>query len=200
MKVSDLQFGDVINSYWPKLKWYDIPGRSIQAYQREKYKDICFPEIKATHSVIKLGGCYRYFEVTTPKARYGDILADWEEGRVYTVSRYNWSIPEAERSAFLEACEELNGTKYDYLELLDIAIKQIIGWPYSRPLSIFDLGRKRKVCSVAVISCYLRWWELYGKEKGIPRPFSGQDAEVCCPADFDNNPGYFRFLGYLERD
>ncbi len=198
MKLSELQPFDIVNSHYIETKWYDVPGRSIQKYQRHKFRLLPNARWRDTHSILITDRSTRFFEVTSPVTRYGYLSGEWDDDKFYSVSRYVWTIPPAEQSALIEVCDHLDGTRYDYFQLLDIAIKEVIGWPYSKPLSILDLGRKRKVCSVAVISAYLNWWTKYGKMHGIERPLGNQDAEVCCPADFVNRPGYFEFLGQLH--
>jgi len=110
----------------------------------------------------------------------------------------------------INAAREIVGTDYDLGQLLDIAINDILGYEHQRRLTIFDFGRKKKVCSVGVrvVFEYLhqvkietedsppgKW--LFDKlnpkkwsEKDIQK-FRGTDVEATAPAHFANSD-YFQ--------
>ena len=54
----------------------------------------------------------------------------------------------------MDSADQMIGIRYDIGQLLDIAIRGILEYDQDRPLSIFDFGRKRKVCSVGVRVCF----------------------------------------------
>jgi hypothetical protein len=193
-QLRNLQFGDVINSYKRHLPFYDIPAHLIRWHQRRKWDGANY---KSTHSVLYLEGGV-FFEVTAPRARFGNINEFTNESH-YTVCRYRdaniSTIPEREKDYFRETCWEYDSTKYDYFQLVDIGIKGILDW-CPEYLPIFDLGRRRKVCSVMVVIAYLNWWEAVKGERNLRRPLGEQHAEVAAPADFENHPT-FKNLGEL---
>ncbi len=53
-----------------------------------------------------------------------------------------------------EAARTMVGELYDVGQLLDISINDLLGFDPLRPLSIFDFGRKNKVCSVGVRAAF----------------------------------------------
>jgi len=193
MFLRDLQFGDVINSYKRHLPFYDLPAHCIRWHQKRKWDGKFY---RSTHSVLYLGNG-NFFEVTTPRARFGHIT-EFTTASTYCVCRYRDvhinTIPEAEKEIFRCVCKEYDGTKYDYAQLIDIGIKGILHW-IPEYLPIFDFSRKRKVCSVVVAIAYVKWWEE-SKHWGGRRPLGGQNVEVASPADFENHPT-FRRVGQL---
>ena len=105
-----------------------------------------------------------------------------------------------------EAAAELVGENYDVGQILDIAINSILGYKYQRRLKLFDMGRKKKVCSVGVRVAYEYLyqqkikkedsrpgkWLFYKlnpkkwKQKDIEK-YKGTDVEVTAPAHFCNS-------------
>jgi len=102
---------------------------------------------------------------------------------------------------------EIVGTKYDVGQLLDIAIFDLLGFENLRLLSVFDFGRKRKVCSVGVRAAYEYMWKETCQESGEGKyikllfgyldmnkwtdkeleEFRGVDVEATAPAHFANS-------------
>lgn len=186
MKISSLKFADFIASHPRQVPFYDVPAWAIQWYQKARWGDLSRWE--DTHIIIYLGE-NRIFEVTSPRARFAALSDILTPEKRYTVARYRrvnlWQRSWEEKDAILYACDRINGTRYDYGQLLDIAIKGLFGF-IPQGLGIFDLGRKRKVCSVGCGAILRYWWCKFGKAKGIPRPLGPANTEILCPADFVN--------------
>ena len=182
----DLRFGDVINFYPPMpLDWYNLPRQFIQRYQERKYPGFGPNVWEPTHTAVYLLNG-NIFEVTTPRARIGQM--EFECGFTYTISRYTGcdfqdDTTIIDKGTFYSVAREIDGTMYDYGQLIDILIKDLFGF-VPEHLSIFDLGRKNKVCSVGVHACYYKWWRTWGWLEHRPKPLGDQYLEVTTCADF----------------
>lgn len=150
------------------------------------------------------------FSVEMPKA----ILKPLHTYCLFHLSIYRLRLAQLTKD-FVEtlryAAEEMKGEDYDIGQLLDIAINGLLGYDHQRRLTIFDFGRKKKVCSVGVRVAfeYLykeriktadsrpgKWlfYEL-NPEKWPPeaiRNYKGTDVEATSPAHFANSD-YFCF-------
>ena len=63
-------------------------------------------------------------------------------------------LSESDIKKMLHATLPIIDTKYDYGQLVNILVNQILGYPYDEKVKWFDLGSKRKVCSVGVAVVY----------------------------------------------
>lgn len=154
----------------------------IRSYQRRKYPSS--PRTEAIHSMIHLGGG-KYLSVESPRAMIlePEILPD----RKYTFWKYKLvdRLDAAAWAAFDKTVNELNGTPYDYGQMLDILLKQLFSDFVPHKLSIFDFSRRRKVCSVAVHTCLLTAYRA--TDRSFEGPLGRQYVEETCPADFENH-------------
>ena len=106
----------------------------------------------------------------------------------------------------MEASDELVGENYDIGQIMDIAINSLLGYGHQRRLKLFDLGKKKKVCSVGVRVAYEYLylkkikaensrqgkWLFYemNPQKWSPKKiekYKGTDVEVTTPAHFCNS-------------
>lgn len=191
--LSRLPIGTVINSYGEGARGKGLAKwalrrafASIRQYQRRKYPQAF--RTSAIHSVIKVAEPDYILSVTTPRA----VIERFEPAPGHRYSMWCWKhldrlTPEAHRNlrgyAYL-----LEHTPYDYGQLLDIQVKQWFGW-LPQKLSVFDLGRSRKVCSVSCHGALVAAWQAMDS---LPRPLGEQLIETTCPADFENSPDFFR--------
>lgn len=155
-----------------------IPYLAIRADQRVVFKSALRPQAtwQETHSTLYFDPQH-LMSVEPPKATYFDaeqyIAKRLKEGcRVSILRRTPVSSDAARCHAYLmwmqDAAGEIVGTKYDYGQLIDIAINQLLGYGSAEKFHWFDLGSKRKVCSVATRTCFeharhraeVEWGEL----------------------------------------
>ena len=221
--LSILQPGDIINintkvPLWNLvLRW--VYG-AIRRYQKRKYgRDSRWRDI---HTMIYLGD-KKIFSFESPRAillHFGKlkgidkrILFDdpkcLKRFRINKRSRYTvcrllnidgseHSFSPFELRYLIDSMAFILGRRYDYGQLLDILLKQIFSKFIPTKLSIFDLGRKRKVCSVAVHWLLSRLWRMLQvsgiKSAKFDKIFGDQYIEVTCPADFVNHPEQFKIV------
>lgn len=165
-----LQPGDVINTGWRWNWWHllkpnkwpgDIACWRIQKYQKAYFGGRSVHD--STHTRIYLGRdkmldiddqCI--FEVTVPRSRFVSLRDICLED--IRILRF---IPRILTSddihVMLEAAQRMVGKKYDYGQLIDFLMHQILDYP-REPFTLFDQGPERKVCStgVATLFNYLR--------------------------------------------
>ena len=194
--LMDLNFGDIINTTPGDCHWWP-PGDAIHRvavteiikYQDRMYPDRIYDYIYSVHSIVHTFQG-RYFETTSPVGRFGRLTPrNIDHKKRYIVCRYkDWTIRTAEeREIFYKVFNELKGKRYDYGQLVAILINELMDWSPADYLSIFDLSRKRKVCSVMAMICWLRWWKLYAKPNNLEvrRPGGFLHAEKAPPAHFE---------------
>ncbi len=215
--------GDVINVVG-HAKFWDIPMKigfaAIKKAQYElfeepeKYGDYCPND--DSHSMMffrkKLLEKSSYKNVTTfsvepPKAKF--IPTEKYAMKDITIWRYTKKkFSKSDVEILLKAAEHIIGTKYDFGQLLDIAINQILGYPFDDKIKWFDFGNKQKVCSVGVATIFEKF---RNETKSIDRLFSklnfrkwsgsmikkfysngGRwDIEQTYPANFSNSATHF---------
>ncbi len=141
--------GDVINQYGD-FKWWQfwlmIGSKVIQWYQRWLFGRNS--EWRDDHTML-------YFDddnilsVELPLSSMKPLSACCLTNiSIYRLSGITLSKSHIE--TMREAAEKLLYRKYDIGQLLDIAVNGLLGYMHQRRLRFFDLGRKRKVCSVGV--------------------------------------------------
>lgn len=217
LRVGDVVLLDLCPRWW-QLHLRLVYG-AIRRYQRRKYPKSSRTGDVHVYLVLETDPV-RLFSFETPRA-----VLKWfriEERAKYRVCRYcaadKGELPEFQL-LLREAAERLKDKRYDYGQLIDILVKQLFPWAVPKRAMVFDLGRWRKVCSVAVHWCFLYWWRNYWRHpemKGCrmnreevvhlpkdalsyPRPLGRQYVEMVCPADFANHET-FRVVYEDKRD
>ncbi len=114
----------------------------------------------------------KIFSVEPPKATLVPV-EDWalDDLRIYRLTQYK--VQDDDIRLMLEGTLPILGTRYDFGQLLDIAMNQIAGYPFKNRINLFDLGTRLKVCSVGVASVYA--YLRHEREKAgiyMPRLFS----------------------------
>jgi hypothetical protein len=183
MNAGAVPKGTVMNFYGEKPNLLSrIVYWQIRSYQRRKYPNS--PRTGAIHSMIHLGGG-KYLSVESPKAKI--VEPEIRPDHKYTFWKYQSvdRFTEAAWAAFDQTVNEMNGTPYDYGQLLDILLKQLFSDFIPHKLSIFDFSRRRKVCSVAVHACLLAAYKQ--TDRTVEGPLGRQYVEETCPADFEND-------------
>ena len=196
--------GDVVNQegdfkVWEF--WMAFGSWAIQRFQKKLFgKESNWRD---DHSMIYFDEV-RTFSVEPPKAKYKPL----DEYCLSNLSIYRLQLIDltAEHiEKMKETAETMEGTDYDLGQLLDIAINQIMGYDHQRRLSIFDFGRKKKVCSVGVRVVFeklfkasisvgekdkKKWlFAALNPEKWPPdklEKYKGTDVEATAPAHFAN--------------
>ena len=149
------------------------------------------------------------FSVELPRA----TMKSLREYCLSNLSIYRFQLKELtsdDINTMRDAANNMLGTDYDIGQLLDIAINAILGYDHQRRLTIFDFGRKKKVCSVGVRVVYEYLYQIKVKntdsrsgkwlfdelnsekwsQKKLQK-FRGTDVEATSPAHFANSD-YFR--------
>lgn len=198
--------GDVVNQIghpcWYEF-WLHLAYWGIKRYQKSLFgKDANWHD---THTMLFFDD-WATFSVELPRARVKPLheycLSDMSIYRLQLVDLAPEHI-----DCMMDAADRMIGTRYDIGQLLDIAIREILEYGQHRPLSVFDFGRKRKVCSVGVRVCFEH---LYNKliKPTIPDPpvgkwlfhamnpenwpqsevdeYKGTNVEATAPAHFAN--------------
>lgn len=212
--------GDVINQYgdfqWWQV-WLVIGSRAIQWYQRWLF---------GRHSEWRDDHTMLYFDdknilsVELPVSSMKPLSACC----LTNISIYRLSgitLAPSHIETMREASEKLLYRKYDIGQLLDIAVNGLLGYVHERRLKFFDLGKKRKVCSVGVrvVFEYLHnrklksaqsrpgKWLFYSlnPDKWPPafvKHYRGTDVEATSPAHFANSDYFrreFRLIARFEK-
>lgn len=200
---------DIINldGYDPWYKpWAFIPHGAIRLHQKKLFGKTS--NYRDTHTVLYFEP-EKIFSVTTPRTRWETIEHN-AKGR-FTIYRYQpYQFDDTDIAVMLEAANKMIGTKYDYGQLLDIALNHILGYEHIRKAKIFDLGKRRLVCSVGARALYeqvryrARWSLGYDKidrlfnelnpdywPKHEVEKFQRSDVELTSPAHFANSH-YFK--------
>lgn len=174
--------------------------KAIRDYQHRKYAHYPPPpRDRAVHSIFHLGDGW-CISTESPRTVIERLVL--RPDRTYTGWYYSDAAiapPQAWEAVRRFAWDELNGTPYDYGQLLDFKIGQLLEEILPPPfkldkLSLFDLGRNRKVCSVTCAALLLLLHKK-SREYGVAtrRPlvyWNGkiwQDifVERTCPADVE---------------
>ena len=155
----------------------------IRRYQKRKYPHSS--RTRAVHTMLHLGDG-RFLSVEHPRAVIRRLKL--QEGETFSIWRYRHDDEFTETSwqAFDEAVKEIEGTPYDYGQLMDILVHQLFGWLPDK-LKLFDFGRRRKVCSVAAHAVLVKAWQQIEETSRPERPLGKQYLEHTCPADFENH-------------
>ena len=203
-----IQPGDVVNQVgdfrWWEF-WLAIGSRAIQSHQKNLFGKNA--DWKDDHTMLYFDQD-NTFSVELPRA----TLKPLQEYCLSNLSIYRLCLKKltpADIKVMIQAAREMVGTDYDLGQLLDIAINDILGFQHQRRLTIFDFGRKKKVCSVGVRVVFEHLYRtkirppdapekwLFDQlnpekwsEKAIQK-FRGTDVEATTPAHFANSD-YFQ--------
>ena len=148
-----LQPSDIINldGYDPWYKpWVCIPHGAIRLHQKQLFGPQS--NYRDTHTVVYFEP-KKIFSVTSPKTKWESI----EHNAKYRFSVYRYTknkFDDDDIAIMFAAAEEIIGTKYDYGQLFDIALNHLLGYEHVRKAKIFDLGKRRLVCSVGARALY----------------------------------------------
>lgn len=209
--------GDVVNQInqakWYEF-WFNVGFWGIQAYQKSLFgkKSNWYD----THTMLYFDE-WATFSVEPPKA----LVKPLQDYCLSYMSIYRLNIdvlpevsafPDEYIKIMMDAADEMIGKQYDIGQLLDIAIREILGYDQSRPLKFFDFGKKLKVCSVGARVCYEYLYQkaikpnlaepLQGKwlfralkegkwSESRYKNYNGTDVEATAPGHFANSD-YFR--------
>jgi hypothetical protein len=202
--------GDVVNQDG-KAKWWEIFLKigycAIRRHQKKLFGKNS--NWRDTHTMLYLDK-YNTFSVEPPKATKKPLkeycLSNMSIYRLELISLTPQHIEEMDK-----VTDDIVGEDYDYGQLMDIAINQILGFKNKRELTIFDFGRKKKVCSVGVRIAFEKLYENLLKTPQSPQGkwlfhdlnkdkwsqkevdrYTGTDIELTAPAHFANSD-YFCF-------
>lgn len=189
------QSGDVVTmvSKWGlnPIKW--ILYLAIHSWQKRFFGSGAY--WKSTHVLICTGE-NELFEVTAPKSRFTNFEY-LKEFRSYRIYQYGGQTLNAlDLQTLRRIAEKINGSNYDYLDLLDFLVYEVLGYPKSNTkifTGIFGLGKKKMVCSTGIAVIWRSWRNtLY---PALPKLFAGTPVELTSPAHFDNYPSDFIRVG-----
>lgn len=147
--------GDVVNvsghPSWYEF-WLAIAYNGIRKAQRSLFGK--YSEWQDTHTMMYFDT--GTFSVEPPRACYVPIsdyamkdISIWRYTK-HTITQFDSELMKAYASSIL-------GTNYDYGQLLNILINQLLGYPYDEKVKWFDGGGKLKVCSVGVGAIMNKW-------------------------------------------
>lgn len=146
--------------------------------------------VEITH-VLQYFGENEVWEFTWPRARR--ISLHEVEGEIYgfvNVRSADFVQAEADR-VMLESWNELNGNRYDYLDLLDFLLYERLHYP--RVLTpvfsgLLGIGRKNFVCSTVIAYNFRLCHKVVS---GFPNVLAATPVELTTPAHFFLSPLYF---------
>ena len=200
-----IQPGDVVTQIGHH-EWWQLPAVithfSIQYYQRRLFGKSS--NWKDTHAMLFLDA-QNTFSIEMPRA----TLKPLKEYCLSNMSIYRLRLIELEPShveLLQHAALEMVGEYYDIGQALDIFVNLMLGYEHKRRLKFFDMGRKKKVCSVGVRAAYEYLYQIQllkppmaeGKwlfntldpqkwPEKLLAEFNGTDVEKTAPAHFANS-------------
>jgi hypothetical protein len=155
-------YGDNLPGNWLGRQGLKIVYGQIRAHQHHVWPNAPRDRVAAIHSQQKVywqqGTNGLWGQVTTPRAEiYAlDLNPSWR-ARAFCWEGIQHFTPDC-WAAFERVWTDLDGTLYDYGQLVDIKIREWFDWlPDSLP--IFDFSRRRKVCSVACMAALYAGWQ-----------------------------------------
>lgn len=195
-----LRPGDVIN-FDSKPRWYQFWLRIVFAEIRRCQKKMGFKLWRDIHSVLVVGfyqnDIPRVLSATVPVAVI-EPLRIGNGTRNITVCRLRGAedgFSDEWLKTMREAAHDLAGRDYDPLDLLAIKLK-LQDWP-KWITKYLDMGKKRVVCSGAVLYCLRRAWAKTGETDPINPPL-GMASKVpvnrATPAHFVNHDESFTII------
>ncbi len=153
-----------------KIKPY-MQTHSMIKFSNSSVRKYIINELKV-RKILEKDRWAKVFSVETPIATLKDSKSFiFEDICVYRYTKKR--LDENDIKILLKATVPLLGTKYDYGQLLNIATNQMLGYSFDEKTKVFDMGGKRKVCSVGVAAVFQIWRkELEKQGIKIPRLFS----------------------------
>lgn len=161
-----LRPGDVINTGW-KMNWWNIwkikkwlryiASWRIQEYQKAYFGDRSIWDSTHTriflpHNKMRSIKEQCIFEVTTPVSHYVSLLdIALEDIRILRFTPR--TLTPDDIFVMICAAAEIAGTDYDYGQLLDFLLHQLLNYPRN-PFTLFDQGPEQKVCSTGVATLF----------------------------------------------
>lgn len=211
--------GDVVNQTG-HARWYEIwlhfTYWAIRRYQKGLLgKNANWHD---THTMLFFDE-WDTFSVELPRAKVKPLheycLSDMAIYRLKLIELSSENI-----DCMMDAADRMIGTEYDIGQLFDIALRGILGYDQDRPLSVFDFGRKRKVCSVGVRVCFEHVYQKMIKASIPDAPagkwlfrslnpdkwppseidkYKGTDVEATAPAHFANTDYFQNEFEFVAR-
>jgi hypothetical protein len=163
---------------------------ALVGFQKREYPHS--PNVHAIHSIIKVAGSGNgglFQSCTAPKT----VTAETELLRCckYRVFEYRGlrHFSAVQWAAFKQVQAKLEGTAYDYAQLVGILLKQALGY-LPKPLSswnpFIELSKKQKVCSVHCATLLTAAYKTLPNPKPCERPSGNKYIEWLCPADVEH--------------
>lgn len=202
--------GDVV-TWIGSHKWWEIWSAIIHAGIQWQQRRMFGKKSnwKDTHAMFYLDES-NTFSVELPKATTKHL----REYCLANLTIYRLKFVEltpAHLRTMRKAVMDMVGEDYDLGQVLDLAINNILGYDHQRRLKFFDLGKRKKVCSVGVRAVFeflyqsdirttdsrpgkLLFYKLNPEkwpEKKI-KDYRGTDVEATAPAHFANTD-YFDY-------
>lgn len=195
----ELKVFDVLNTRQPNkyafntaLKWAFKLG--VHDYQKDM-----FPETKdraslwTTHSRIYMGEGL-WLSVTNPHTKWEKF--DFDNYKApYAILRYKHidGFDALAIKAGIELGKELEGTEYDYLQIVGMLLHRLFPNLIPEDSKIIKAHGERVVCSVGALSCLVAAWKK--SDRTLPRPGGdptnpknlGIHLEAFPPAGFHNH-------------
>lgn len=177
--------------------------RSAQKRTFPKAPRISPAAVEVTH-VLQYFSPDEVWEFTWPKARRISLYQ--VEGEIYGFANVRpaavgfvdsvdrWINAEAEK-VMLSSWREIEGERYDYLDLLDFLLYEKLKYPRAlTPVfsALLGIGRKNFVCSTVIAYHYRLCHKLVA---GFPNVLAATPFELTMPAHFFLSPKYFDFHG-----
>lgn len=185
--------GDVVNinghPSWYEF-WLKIAYNSIRKAQRSVFGK--YSEWQDTHTMIYFDT--GTFSVEPPKAKYIPI----SDYAIKDISLWRYTkhpITQLDSELMKAYASVILGTNYDYGQLLNILINQLLGYPFDEKVKWFDFGGKQKVCSVGFGAIYNKWT----KGKNYARLFNKLNEKYWSKSfykDFYDNGGNWNIENY----
>ncbi|MBC8181986.1 hypothetical protein H8E88_12780 [candidate division KSB1 bacterium] len=200
-----IQPGDVVTSVgthkWWQF-WSAIIHYGIQLQHRRFFGGNS--NWRSTHAMLYLDK-KNTFSVEMPRAIFKP-LKEYCLSEMFIYRLQLKELTSEDIESLKKAATELAGENYDIGQIVDIALNSLLGYGHQRRYKLFDLGRKKKVCSVGVRAAfeylYLKnikteesrpgKWLFYEmnpqkwSQKKIEK-YNGTDVEVTTPAHFCNS-------------
>ena len=121
----------------------------IRAHQKALFKN---GNWRDTHTTLYFDE-HDTFSVEPPRATYLPLKCYCLDNiSIYRYTKRNFNKKDI--LIMEKACDELYGTFYDFGQLLDVAINQILGYDHAIKFNIFDFGKGQKICSVGIRNAY----------------------------------------------
>lgn len=212
-----LKPGDIINQTGHQKLWQfwlTITYWAIRHHQKKLFGKNS--NWRDTHTMLYLDPL-NTFSVEMPKATMKPLqeycLSDFSIYRLQLIKLTSDHI-----SVLKEVALTMVGEDYDIGQLLDIGINAILGYKNQRRLTLFDFGKKKKVCSVGVRVLFEKLYQdkLKSEEKRqekwlfyelnpdkwpakLVRTYRGTDVEATSPAHFANSDYFCKDFKLIAR-